>query len=480
MSSLPPLGDSSRGRGISELKGNDPMDRRIEVEKKERYGRALREQMAMNASSRAAGFGAAGGGGHASSRGATPEPPEREPLMHAAAPPHGSHSTPSLHTAGLHVSSSGLPPNLPIAPDTPSSAAMRGFTPLSSHDHSAMTADKVAQVQDLMRQRLKEVQEEQQRQWHFMQTALQTQLTGAREAAELAVQKRLEEMREGHAAELQRALGESAAAARQAEGLAAELAALRREVERLGAQGRAHEETLEVHTVEIERLKQGHEECARERRALASSFEQFRAELRETRQHQEDLARRVHDIPAMLQRLRDEVLRLASQAARDIFEKYKPRPASPPPAPPPPPPQPEFPPEVSKEAFALLRDTDGNLFEFPALQNTVGRGAQCNVCISTSQAVSNRHASMVIDREGKSSIQDLGSRNGTFLNDRRVPQDSGFVVESGDSIKLGIDGPTFLFEFGPAYYARWPYNPERLRPGQVGPSSSKRALSRGR
>jgi len=111
----------------------------------------------------------------------------------------------------------------------------------------------------------------------------------------------------------------------------------------------------------------------------------------------------------------------------------------------------------------VLRNNEGECFELPDVQNAVGRGAACNVCIPGSQAISNRHASISIDREGVSSVKDLGSRNGTFLNDRRVPQDSSYVVQSGDQIQLGIDGPTFLFEFGPAYYARWPQDPERIR-----------------
>merc|ERR1719512_117389 len=104
-------------------------------------------------------------------------------------------------------SGGGLPPGMPVPlPETPS--ACRGYTPLSTHDHNLATADKVAQVQDLMRQRIQQIQEEQQRQWSAVQAALQNQLQGAREAAELAVQHKLEAAREGHAAELQRALSE--------------------------------------------------------------------------------------------------------------------------------------------------------------------------------------------------------------------------------------------------------------------------------
>merc|ERR1719330_1550494 len=97
------------------------------------------------------------------------------------------------------------------------------------------------------------------------------------------------------------------------------------------------------------------------------------------------------------------------------------------------------------------------------MKNVVGRSPCCNVCIPGSQAISNRHAIVEIDSTGKTNVMDLSSRNGTFLNDRRVPQDVGFVITRGDSIRLGADGPSFAFEFGPAYYARWPQDPELVR-----------------
>jgi len=465
--SLPAL--SERGRGLAELKGMDPMDRRLEVEKKERYAQALREQMAMNAANR----------GSAANRGVTPE---RESLggtphwgLSGAASAVGLPVPPSSGGGGSFSGCGGsLPPGLPPAMESPpgSNRRSRGSTPLV-HDHTAHTADRLAEVQDVMRQRLQMLQEEQQRQWQNVQAALNQQLTSVRDAADAAVQKHLASAKEEHANELRKVLGElnaarreCAASAQHADGLAQDLSALRQQVEQLRLQSNDHRIQLDVHTEEIERLKVSHEECVRfraemlrDQRSLNDAVAQLGANMKEVAKREEELARRLGDVPAQIKRLRDEVPRIAARAAQDLLERQRP----PEPAPSPPPAQPLFLPEVSEEAFALLRNADGELYELPELRNVVGRGASCNVCISSSQAISNRHASVDIDREGKSSLKDLGSRNGTFLNDRRVPQDAGFVIKSGDSVRLGVDGPTYVFEYGPAYYARWPQEPERVR-----------------
>lgn len=440
--SLPSLSD--RGRGLAELKGHDPMDRRLEVEKKERYAQALREQMAYNSACRG-------------------NTPERE----SANTPQWGPSVTSSVTCAMPLS---LSPSL----DTPPASVTRRarVTGPLGQDSSMYTADKVAEVQDVMRQRIQMLQDEQHRQWQSVQAALQQ----VRDAAEQAVQQQLEAAWEGHAAQLREALAEMGSSRRES---AADLAALRHEVQLLTMQGREHKTQLDVHTSEIERLKKSHEDCAhfraqvlQEQRSLSEAMTRLAAEVREgvaqLRAEQHELARKVGDVPGQLRQLRDEVPRLASQAARDVVERnmrlLEPAPA-PAPAPPPPATQHHFPAEVSEEAFAVLRNAEGELYELPALQNVVGRSPTCNVCIAASQAVSNKHASVDIDREGKSSLKDMGSRNGTFLNDHRVPPGAGLVIRSGDSIRLGGDGPTYIFEFGPAYYARWPSEPERVRNG---------------
>lgn len=50
--------------------------------------------------------------------------------------------------------------------------------------------------------------------------------------------------------------------------------------------------------------------------------------------------------------------------------------------------------------------------------------------------VSRRHARLTISSEG-ALIEDLGSTNGTWLNEKRLTPDASFVVTSGDQIRLG-------------------------------------------
>jgi len=551
--SLPAL-NSDRGRGLAELKGKDPMDRRIEVEKKERYAQALREQMALNAARRSTPRDEACG---TPTWGSGTMRPFQEPSTDMPLPPSSSMS--SASTPG--PSHSGTPL-------------------LGIGDPNRVTAEKVAQVQDLMRQRLQSLQDEQQRQWHRIQSALQDQLGNARDAAEQAVQRQLASALQDHLShvvgDLAAARRECAAQAQRAETVAQELAAIRRSTELLEAEGsdqrsrifeneaeidrlkaahqechrfrvemqreqiaakdsltglRSEQERQERQIVEIlkelDRLKAAYQECSRFRASIQEEHSAFKDSLHKLRSEQEgfmrlladvsrkiaehtseiehlkaahqDCARfraemhqdkrvmnenlaqlridfdalcaRIADIPAKLRSLREEMQRFAEKAARDAFENARPAPEAPMP-------QPSVLP-VSDDAFAVLRKGDEELYELPSLQNVVGRSPACNACIPFSQAISNRHMSVDFDSEGKVSIRDLGSRNGTFLNDRRVPQDAGLVLQSGDAIQLGVDGPSYVFEYGPAYYARWPREPERIsdRRSSTGAPKSKSSLA---
>merc|ERR1719433_1111468 len=373
------------------------------------------------------------------------------------------------------------------------------------------TSDKVAQVQDLMRQRINSVQEEQQRQWRYIQEALQEHSNSAAQAAEGAIRRALEAASANQAEELRRALeqvgaaqAESAKQSRRSEALQADVAGLHQAVEQLRSQDADQQQQLGTHSREIESLKHAHEECARfraevrrELAELATLAAEQRQQLQEHRMQIESLhagraddsrvlaklaeGQRAHgddiaglqrgvqelalaagDVPAQLQRLREDLPRLAESAARAVLKGMK----APQPTvvvqQPPPKPVPRCAPDISQNALAALRNGDGEVFELPDLRNTVGRSPQCNACVSGSQQISNKHASISFNSEGQASIQDLSSRNGTFLEDRRVPVEHGVTVESGDAIRLGADGPTYVFEYGPAFYARWPREPQRV------------------
>jgi DNA-binding winged helix-turn-helix (wHTH) protein len=72
-----------------------------------------------------------------------------------------------------------------------------------------------------------------------------------------------------------------------------------------------------------------------------------------------------------------------------------------------------------------LRLTDG--------ENIVGRDPRCDVWVDAS-GVSRRHARILL-ADGRATIEDLGSRNGTFLHGQRVttPQ----TLADGDELELG-------------------------------------------
>lgn len=101
------------------------------------------------------------------------------------------------------------------------------------------------------------------------------------------------------------------------------------------------------------------------------------------------------------------------------------------------------------EAFGYLRGGDEESHVFRSKRICIGRGAQCEVRIA-SQHISNSHAYIEFFSGSGAILQDQGSRNGTFVNDRRVPSPGGIGLESGDSIQFGVDGPSFVFEYGPA------------------------------
>jgi hypothetical protein len=376
-------------------------------------------------------------------------------------------------------------------------------TPSSTIETSTWgTADKVSQVQELMRQRIQALHEEQNRMWQRVQAALGEQQKDAEAAA-----SRLEAALAGVLADARQQC--DGLVKRATEGVAEQVSQMQSVVQSLRTCADDHGATLADHEARIRRLEEAQEEWARDRAEIkgeqgalaeavshvqtqmqdvsrqAKDMEKIKEEMEhiaaaqtECARHLADLQREHHTVSEAFERLRDahgdmvqkmaefprllqklqrleeEMPRLAARAAREALEGA--RPAEPAPTPAPPPPT-----QVSAAAYAVLKN-ENELFEMHGINNIVGRAATCDACIPGSQAISNRHAGIDFDSEGRTSLRDLGSRNGTFLNDRRVPQDDrGFIMESGDAVKLGIDGPVFVFEYGPAHYARWPQNLQR-------------------
>ena len=65
----------------------------------------------------------------------------------------------------------------------------------------------------------------------------------------------------------------------------------------------------------------------------------------------------------------------------------------------------------------------------------IGRSDSCQLR-PKSESVSRKHCIIVV-RDGRVLMQDLKSRNGTYVNGKRLPQDKAKVLKPGDQLKIG-------------------------------------------
>jgi predicted component of type VI protein secretion system len=65
----------------------------------------------------------------------------------------------------------------------------------------------------------------------------------------------------------------------------------------------------------------------------------------------------------------------------------------------------------------------------------IGRSESCSLR-PKSESVSRKHCIIVL-RDNKVLVQDLKSRNGTFVNEKRLPPDKAKVLMSGDKLRVG-------------------------------------------
>ena len=80
-------------------------------------------------------------------------------------------------------------------------------------------------------------------------------------------------------------------------------------------------------------------------------------------------------------------------------------------------------------------------FALSAGDNLIGRNPECGIWVDAA-GVSRRHARLRLDTEsGDADIEDLGSTNGTFVNEVRV--ESAVTLRDGDTVHLGSVALTF-------------------------------------
>ena len=80
-------------------------------------------------------------------------------------------------------------------------------------------------------------------------------------------------------------------------------------------------------------------------------------------------------------------------------------------------------------------------FVLSAGENLIGRNPECGIWVDAA-GVSRRHARLRLDTDrGDAAIEDLGSTNGTFVNEARV--ESPVTLRDGDTVHLGSVPLTF-------------------------------------
>jgi len=98
---------------------------------------------------------------------------------------------------------------------------------------------------------------------------------------------------------------------------------------------------------------------------------------------------------------------------------------------------------------ASAGETDGPIEEaeyvLDGRETSVGRSPSCDIALSGDQLVSRRHA-LLRFRHGNYTIVDLGSSNGTYINDAEIREE--VVLHDGDVIKVG--GHEILYSTAPA------------------------------
>ncbi|MHC4619425.1 MAG: FHA domain-containing protein [Planctomycetota bacterium] len=82
----------------------------------------------------------------------------------------------------------------------------------------------------------------------------------------------------------------------------------------------------------------------------------------------------------------------------------------------------------------LKKNGSQKIFALPSSITVMGRRSDCDLYIPL-KPVSRRHCQLNRDR-GVLKIRDLGSRNGTYVNGKRLEEEAA-VVQPGDEIKVG-------------------------------------------
>ena len=127
--------------------------------------------------------------------------------------------------------------------------------------------------------------------------------------------------------------------------------------------------------------------------------------------------------------------------------------------------EPSFPDRPTARLLVQKGPQPNQVFDLSQEQLTIGRSASNQVAI-TDPEISRKHARLV--RQGNDyAIEDLGSTNGTFVNERRIvgltPLHDGDIIEFGEAIRLLYEAESTLPVDLPAAQPQ-PVRPQAVRP----------------
>jgi CRP-like cAMP-binding protein len=106
-------------------------------------------------------------------------------------------------------------------------------------------------------------------------------------------------------------------------------------------------------------------------------------------------------------------------------------------------------------AHRLVDIATGNPFPLSSTkETTIGRadpvtGIRPDIDLAdfdTNRSVSRRHAKILRTDDGYSVIEEVGTVNGTFVNDQRIPTGTPVPVKNGDRVKIGLIQMRAVFE----------------------------------
>lgn len=104
--------------------------------------------------------------------------------------------------------------------------------------------------------------------------------------------------------------------------------------------------------------------------------------------------------------------------------------------------------KTSTSHVLRLSDDSGGTREFTGPEVRIGRDPACEWCIESTNSVSAVHARMLF-RDGGWWLKDAGSRNGTFVGERRLVSDESIALRPGVAFRLAAAGPVFRVMPGP-------------------------------